>query len=235
MLSEEDASLDLCLKQWAEEATGELRSVLLSAAARLRARAAENKALRRERDNLAALADLGDEPFGWWSDYRKQFTRERATVNEWHSEVREFVLPLYGGLQAAHLANRIMRHTHPQDAKLIDQLRQCGQEEAANRFEESRRTGDFLHTQSERLADDCLKLRACAETSESLVAELREKVERLTKALLRLQTGAAVALDALPEDQREGVVGNFLAAIHRECCAGLCASKGADECKEATP
>ena len=74
-----------------------------------------------------------------------------------------------------------------------------------------------------------------AESSESLVTELREKVERLTKALLRLQTGAAVALDALPEDQREGVVGNFLAAIHRECCAGLCASKGADECKEATP
>ena len=76
---------------------------------------------------------------------------------------------------------------------------------------------------------------ARAESSESLVTELREKVERLTKALLRLQTGAAVALDALPEDQREGVVGNFLAAIHRECCAGLCASKGADECKEATP
>ena len=74
-----------------------------------------------------------------------------------------------------------------------------------------------------------------AESSEALVAELREKVERLTKALLRLQNGAAVALDALPEDQREGVVGNFLAAIHRECCAGLCASKGADECKEATP
>ena len=74
-----------------------------------------------------------------------------------------------------------------------------------------------------------------AESSESLVTELREKVERLTKALLRLQNGAAVALDALPEDQREGVVGNFLAAIHRECCAGLCASKGADECKEATP
>ena len=77
--------------------------------------------------------------------------------------------------------------------------------------------------------------RARAESSEALVAELREKVERLTKALLRLQNGAAVALDALPEDQREGVVGNFLAAIHRECCAGLCASKGADECKEATP
>lgn len=76
---------------------------------------------------------------------------------------------------------------------------------------------------------------ARAESSESLVTELREKVERLTKALLRLQNGAAVALDALPEDQQEGVVGNFLAAIHRECCAGLCASKGADECKEATP
>ena len=66
-------------------------------------------------------------------------------------------------------------------------------------------------------------------------AALRAENERLRKALLRLQTGAAVALDALPEDQQEGVVGNFLAAIHRECCAGLCASKGADECKEATP
>lgn len=72
-------------------------------------------------------------------------------------------------------------------------------------------------------------------SSEALVTELREKVERLTKALLRLQNGAAVALDALPEDQREGVVGNFLAAIHRECCAGLSAGQGADECKGVTP
>lgn len=74
-----------------------------------------------------------------------------------------------------------------------------------------------------------------AESAESQLSALRAENERLRKALLRLQTGAAVALDALPEDQREGVVGNFLAAIHRECCAGLCASKGADECKEATP
>ena len=75
---------------------------------------------------------------------------------------------------------------------------------------------------------------ACDEAATRIRA-LASENERLRKALLRLQTGAAVALDALPEDQREGVVGNFLAAIHRECCAGLCASKGADECKEATP
>lgn len=74
-----------------------------------------------------------------------------------------------------------------------------------------------------------------AKRREEQLSALRAENERLRKALLRLQTGAAVALDALPEDQREGVVGNFLAAIHRECCAGLCASKGADECKEATP
>ena len=74
-----------------------------------------------------------------------------------------------------------------------------------------------------------------AEAAESQLSALRAENERLRKVLLRLQTGAAVALDALPEDQQEGVVGNFLAAIHRECCAGLCASKGADECKEATP
>ena len=77
--------------------------------------------------------------------------------------------------------------------------------------------------------------RARAESSEALVAELREKVERLTKALLRLQNGAAVALNVIPEDQQEGVVGNFLAAIHRECCAGLSAGQGADECKGVTP
>ena len=77
--------------------------------------------------------------------------------------------------------------------------------------------------------------RARAESSEALVAELREKVERLRKALLRLQTGAAVALNVIPEDQQEGVVGNFLAAIHRECCAGLSAGQGADECKGVTP
>ena len=71
--------------------------------------------------------------------------------------------------------------------------------------------------------------------SEALVTELREKVERLTKALLRLQNGAAVALNVIPEDQQEGVVGNFLAAIHRECCAGLSAGQGADECKGVTP
>ena len=72
-------------------------------------------------------------------------------------------------------------------------------------------------------------------SSESLVAELREKVERLRKALLRLQNGAAVALNVIPEDQQEGVVGNFLAAIHRECCAGLSAGQGADECEDSTP
>ena len=77
--------------------------------------------------------------------------------------------------------------------------------------------------------------RARAESSEALVAELREKVERLTKALLRLQNGAAVALNVIPEDQQEGVVGNFLAAIHRECCAGLSAGQGADECEDSTP
>ena len=76
---------------------------------------------------------------------------------------------------------------------------------------------------------------ARAESSESLVAELREKVERLRKALLRLQNGAAVALNVIPEDQQEGVVGNFLAAIHRECCAGLSAGQGADECEDSTP
>ena len=129
MLSEEDASLDLCLKQWAEEATGELRSVLLSAATRIRALASQVDGLRRE------------------------------------IEIRDPV----------------------------------------------------------------------AKRREEQLSALRAEKERLRKALLRLQTGAAVALDALPEDQREGVVGNFLAAIHRECCAGLCASKGADECKEATP
>ena len=129
MLSEEDASLDLCLKQWAEEATGELRSVLLSAATRIRALASQVDGLRRE------------------------------------IEIRDPV----------------------------------------------------------------------AKRREEQLSALRAENERLRKALLRLQTGAAVALDALPEDQREGVVGNFLAAIHRECCAGLCASKGADECKEATP
>ena len=75
---------------------------------------------------------------------------------------------------------------------------------------------------------------ACDEAATRIRA-LASENERLRKALLRLQTGAAVALDVLPEDQQEGVVGNFLAAIHRECCAGLCASKGADECKEATP
>ena len=74
-----------------------------------------------------------------------------------------------------------------------------------------------------------------AKRREEQLSALKAENERLRKALLRLQTGAAVALDALPEDQQEGVVGNFLAAIHRECCAGLCASKGADECKEATP
>ena len=74
-----------------------------------------------------------------------------------------------------------------------------------------------------------------AESSESLVAELREKVERLRKALLRLQNGAAVALNVIPEDQQEGVVGNFLAAIHRECCAGLSAGQGADECEDSMP
>ena len=67
------------------------------------------------------------------------------------------------------------------------------------------------------------------------IRALASEKEGLRKALLRLQTGAAVALNVIPEDQQEGVVGNFLAAIHRECCAGLCASKGADECKEATP
>lgn len=41
MLSEEDASLDLCLKQWADEATGELRSVLLFASARIRTLSAQ--------------------------------------------------------------------------------------------------------------------------------------------------------------------------------------------------
>ena len=84
-------------------------------------------------------------------------------------------------------------------------------------------------------ADENKGLRIRAESSEALVAELREKVERLTKALLRLQNGAAVALNVIPEDQQEGVVGNFLAAIHRECCAGLSAGQGADECKGVTP
>ena len=162
MLSEEDASLDLCLKQWAEEATGELRSVLLSAATRIRALAAENEALWRERNEATSCAACGGP---------------------------------YPNADCGHAKN------------------------AADFFQPA----------------PCRPDTTSAESSEALVAELREKVERLTKALLRLQTGAAVALDALPKDQREGVVGNFLAAIHRECCAGLSAGQGADECEDSTP
>ena len=46
MLSEADASLDLCLKQWAEETAGELRGVLLSAATRIRVLVSEVSYLR---------------------------------------------------------------------------------------------------------------------------------------------------------------------------------------------
>ena len=74
-----------------------------------------------------------------------------------------------------------------------------------------------------------------AKRREEQLSALRAENERLRKALLRLQTGAAVALNVIPEDQQEGVVGNFLAAIHRECCAGLSAGQGADECKGVTP
>lgn len=107
MLSEEDASLDLCLKQWAEEATGELRSVLLSAATRIRALTAENEALRGERDGAIARVNLSKDAY----------------------------------------------QMHLKDIALAG----------------ARSRGD-----------DAL---ARAESSEALVAELREKVERLTKAL----------------------------------------------------
>lgn len=171
MVSEEDASLDLCLTQSAEETSGELRSVLLSAAARIHALTAENEALRRERDEIAKL-----------------YERQTCWISEWR-----------------------------------------------------------LARENERIG-----LERRAESSEALAAELREKlteaekyngfhqqaclrIERLEKALLRLQNGVAVALDALPEDQQDGTVGNFLAAIHRECCTGLSAGKGADECEGSTP
>lgn len=84
-------------------------------------------------------------------------------------------------------------------------------------------------------ADENNELRARAESAESRLRALRAENERLRKALLRLQTGAAIALDALPDGQQEGAVGNFLAAIHRECCAGLSAGQGADECEDSTP
>lgn len=53
-------------------------------------------------------------------------------------------------------------------------------------------------------------------------------VARLQKALLDMQLAAGTALDALPNDQKDGIVGDFLAAIHRHCASALSEGDGGD-------
>lgn len=111
MLSAEDASLDLCLKQWADETAGELRSVLLSASARIRALAAENEALRRENAYLTSIPEADRQAENVVAEYSKLHERTRVSESI-AAELREKVERLRKALEWYGEQARLARLIH---------------------------------------------------------------------------------------------------------------------------
>ncbi len=70
-------------------------------------------------------------------------------------------------------------------------------------------------------------IRAAADHVRALLIKSEEqerRIDRLGSALTSLRDGAAIAYEALPADQQDGTVGDFLAAILRTANTGLLAS-----------
>lgn len=69
------------------------------------------------------------------------------------------------------------------------------------------------------------------QTVSSLATELlalRKRVGELTGSLVDLQMAAGTALNELPADQQDGIVGEFLASIHRHCASAVSLGHGGD-------
>lgn len=88
---------------------------------------------------------------------------------------------------------------------------------------------DQMFERIDSLTADYERVGSQSASAQSQAATLRERVRVLTDGLLELQAAAALALESLPEDQHSGVVGEFLAAIHRHCAQSVSLGHGGND------